>query len=381
MATSRLLHILQVGLIGAVAAVFVWYFSHVGVRSVTVQGIHYFARPHSDIRRTPIHGRAAWRASDLREEEWRHYLSAEEIASCESAVSRWMKSGRALSTMQASDVPELNWLQRYRAEVDPEQGGRGFVVLSGVPVKNWSVNESSAFFWALGLTLGIPGAQNGAGDLLGNVKVYGDKDDKIGAVRQYKTAEAITFHCDLADVVGLLCLNPGTSGGESRLASSVTIYNEMLKRHPQLVDQLYEPLALDTRGDGGIDWFHIRPCKHHNGTLRTFWHSEYFTTSARHADAPQPNSELIAAYDEIANQPEVRLDMALHAGDVQLVSNHQIVHARTSFTGERHLLRLWISLPNSNTDRSLMDIGEVVGSFVQAKLRAWRRRFIGFLSS
>ena len=42
--------------------------------------------------------------------------------------------------------------------------------------------------------------------------------------------------------------------------------------------------------------------------------------------------------------------MALTPGDVQLVSNHSVIHARTAYEdapgsgGRRHLLRLWLSL-------------------------------------
>ena len=53
----------------------------------------------------------------------------------------------------------------------------------------------------------------------------------------------------------------------------------------------------------------------------------------------------------IAGSPEFRLDMQLAPGDVQLLSNHTIVHARTAYeddpdgeAGRRHLLRLWLSI-------------------------------------
>ena len=40
--------------------------------------------------------------------------------------------------------------------------------------------------------------------------------------------------------------------------------------------------------------------------------------------------------------------MALEPGDIQLLSNHTIVHARTAYEDDpgrkRHLLRLWLTL-------------------------------------
>ena len=70
-------------------------------------------------------------------------------------------------------------------------------------------------------------------------------------VRLYRTAADIGWHCDLADVVGLLCLRTARRGGASRIVSSVAVYDELLRRRTDLVDRLYEPFALDTRDEQG----------------------------------------------------------------------------------------------------------------------------------
>ena len=73
----------------------------------------------------------------------------------------------------------------------------------------------------------------------------------------------------------------------------------------------------------------------------------------RHENAPplSPRDlELLDLFEEIASSPELRLDMELEPGDVQLLSNHVVVHARTAYEDApgpgrgRHLLRLWLSL-------------------------------------
>jgi len=59
---------------------------------------------------------------------------------------------------------------------------------------------------------------------------------------------------------------------------------------------------------------------------------------------------LLDRYDALAASPEFHLDMDLLPGDMQFISNHTIVHARTVYEDEkeperkRHLLRLWLSL-------------------------------------
>ena len=60
--------------------------------------------------------------------------------------------------------------------------------------------------------------------------------------------------------------------------------------------------------------------------------------------------ELLDLYEEIANDPDLYLDMQLEPGDIQWLSNHTIIHARSAYEDPanaesgRELLRLWLSL-------------------------------------
>jgi hypothetical protein len=154
--------------------------------------------------------------------------------------------------------------------------------------------------------------------------------------------------------VGLLCLRTARTGGASRIASSVSVYNAILARRPALADRLFEPFLLDSREEerpGARAWFPVPPCRHARGRLATFWHSDYFRSVIRHADVvpfTAEERELLDLYEELAGSQELRLDMQFEPGDVQLISNHSVVHARTAYRddpgSERHLLRLWLSL-------------------------------------
>ena len=68
-------------------------------------------------------------------------------------------------------------------------------------------------------------------------------------VRLYRTRERQDFHTDGADIIGLLCLHSARSGGESKLASSYAVYNEILRRRPDLLEVLYEPMWWDRNGE------------------------------------------------------------------------------------------------------------------------------------
>src|SRR5262249_61827397 len=49
--------------------------------------------------------------------------------------------------------------------------------------------------------------------------------------------------------VGLLCLHPAKQGGTSRVASSVTLYNKMLERRPDLVEVLTRDFYRSHNGE------------------------------------------------------------------------------------------------------------------------------------
>lgn len=62
--------------------------------------------------------------------------------------------------------------------------------------------------------------------------------DVKDTTRIYMTRKAQPWHVDSADFVTLLFLKTAKSGGLSGWASSITVYNEILKTRPDLVPVL-----------------------------------------------------------------------------------------------------------------------------------------------
>ena len=322
-------------------------------KTLTAQTIHYFARPQERVLREPLNVAAAWKGSELaHREDWRETLTDADIAEIDQAVAAAKRTGKPMGALTKEDfpLPTLSKkIDRWRREVS---SGRGFQVLRGVPVTRWSHADAEIFFWCLGQHLGIPGAQNPQADLLGHVRDTGESPDEV---RHYRTRVNINFHCDAADVVGLLCLSKAKRGGQSRIVSSVSVYNELLRRRPDLADRLYDPFMMDTKGEGGVQYLPVRPCRFDAGRLRTFYHTDYFRSAVGFGGKSMLSAEdraVLDLYNEIADSPDMYLDMELEPGDVQLLSNHTVLHARTDYEDypepnrKRHLLRLWISLPS-----------------------------------
>ena len=70
---------------------------------------------------------------------------------------------------------------------------------------------------------------------MGHVKDLGLNPDDDN-VRVYATQAAQPYHVDDTDLVSLLCLKRARSGGLSAWASSITIYNSLLEKRPDLVE-------------------------------------------------------------------------------------------------------------------------------------------------
>lgn len=232
--------------------------------------------------------------------------------------------------------------------------GIGFYVIKGLPVQDWGPRKSSAAVLVLGRLLGSLRMQNAQGHVLGHVRDLGVSSSNP-SVRVYQTNERQTFHTDSCDIVGLLCLHPALEGGYSSIVSAETIYNEILEKRPDLLEELCEPVPTDRRGEVpvGMDPFYIIPVfNEFDGLVSVIYQRQYINSSQRFEGAPRltvAQVEALNLFDSLADDPRLHFNMKLEAGDIQLVHNHNMLHDRTAFidypdnTRKRHLLRIWVS--------------------------------------
>lgn len=291
----------------------------------------------------------------LQDRSWLTHFTSDEVAEVETAM-RSVAAGPddAAARLTPADFP-LPTLGPRLAGIKAEVlDGRGFALLRGLPVARWSLRESAIAFLGIGCHLGSARSQNARGHILGHVRDMGLSSDDPN-VRIYQTHERQTFHTDSADIVGLLCLQVAKSGGHSALVSSVTVFNEMRRRRPDLLVHLLSPIETDRRGEvpvGEKPYFTIPTYNWHAGHLSAIYQRQYIESARRFDDVAPLTPEQVAAYDlfdTLCNDPALNFHMVLEPGDVQLVHNHTLLHDRTAFEDwtepakRRHLLRLWLA--------------------------------------
>lgn len=302
-------------------------------------------------------GPAAWYGPAMaKDTSWISPLSADDVAEVAAAVAR--NADADIAAITAADFPLPGLAPRLAAIRAELLNGRGFALLRGLPVGQWSTRESATAFYGIGAHIGRARSQNAKGHVLGHVKDMGLSSADPN-VRIYQTAERQTYHTDSCDVVGLLCLKTAKSGGLSTLVSSTTIFNEIRRRRPDLLPLLMGPIATDRRGEvpaGMKPWFEIPPFSFHDGQITALYQRQYIDSAQRFPEAPRltpAHVEALDLFDDLANDPALNLHMEFQPGDVQLVHNHTLLHDRTGFEDHpepdrrRHLLRLWLAVPGA----------------------------------
>ena len=306
-----------------------------------------------------IQGSSAWYGPEmLTRRDWIEDLSETEIAEVERATKPLAGARVDIASIRRVDFPLPTLGPRLQRILDDTLNGRGFALIRSLPVERWTKIESAIAFFGIGAHIGAARPQNAKGHALGHVKDLGLSSSDPNT-RIYQTRERQTFHTDSCDVVALLCLRPAKSGGLSSLVSSVTIFNEMRRRRPDLAKILLEPIETDRRGEmdaGQNPYFRIPVFNWHEGLLSTIYQRQYIESSRRSPDVPPLTASQVEAmdmFDALADDPALNMQMEFRPGDVQLVHNHTILHDRTAFEDwleperKRHLLRLWLAPANA----------------------------------
>jgi len=317
----------------------------------------------------PIVGPEAWRGDDLvRSTDWIWPVTPAEADELDAALRAVQRRGLDWPKLTREDFPLPRFAASLAQVCDELEHGRGLVLLRRIPVERYTEDELRIIYWGLGLHLGTPRAQNAQGELIGDVR---DENRLYGTVRELDPAKAgeprtsrskarsagpLRFHTDRVDVVTLLCVRPAATGGLSKVVSSPAVHNAILERRPDLHALLCAPYYHSREGEaGGRDRFYAMPIFGTRDGRFTSQYSRTFVENAQHiAGVPPLTAAQNAALDLWAEVcQELCYSMELRAGDLQLLNNHVVYHARSIYEDDptpgrdRFLMRLWLSMPDS----------------------------------
>jgi Taurine catabolism dioxygenase TauD, TfdA family len=323
----------------------------------------------SATRAEPIAGPMVWRGDDLaRSTDWIRTLTAAELDELDAALRAVQRRGLDWREV-TRDHFAIPRLAHTLSEVSRElEDGRGLVLLRRIPVERYTEDELRIVYWGLGLHLGTPRYQNAQGELIGDVR---DENRLYGTVREIDPARAgqprtsrnkarsagpLRFHTDRTDVVTLLCVRPAARGGLSKVVSAPAVHNTILARRPDLHALLCAPYYHSREGEaGGRQRSYAMPIFGMRDGRFTSQYSRTFVENAQGLPGVPPltaaQNEALDLWAEVCE--ELCYGMDMQAGDLQLLNNHVVYHARATYeddprpSHDRFLMRLWLSMPNS----------------------------------
>lgn len=269
------------------------------------------------------------------------------------AVASYKRTGTALEAVKRESFPLL-WLSHTLSDVRRElMDGRGMVMLRNFPIDRLDRKDIALAYLGLGSYLGQTMIQNRHGHVLGHVANLGLDYETEG--RSYNTNAEIRFHSDACDYVGLLCLNGAKSGGESRVASSVTLYNKMLAERPDLVEVLTQDFYRSHNGEvskGRLPYWKQPMFSFAEGYFSAIGAGSTIEKAVRLPGVPPltpAQREAVDYYRDAVS--EIAVDIEFRPGDIQFLNNYVMLHSRRGFEDwpekarRRHLLRLWLRDP------------------------------------
>jgi hypothetical protein len=296
---------------------------------------------------------AGWEPEDLyRTDDWIYRLSDSDIDELVAAIDAVEAKGIDIVDLAPGDFPLPRFggvLADLRREL---MDGRGLGVLRGIPVTELGRERAALAYFGIGTHLGRAISQNAYGHLLGHVRDFGKSFDKPN-IRGYQSNASLGFHADHCDFVGLMCMQVSKSGGESRVASAVTLYNRMLAERPALVEELTRDFYWTRHGEvppGKQPWYTQPVFCFEKGYFSARGVSAYILKAQGLPGVPPftpVQEEAMALFRETV--PQCAADIAFEQGDIQFLHNHVILHSRNAFVDwpeperKRHLYRLWLS--------------------------------------
>jgi alpha-ketoglutarate-dependent taurine dioxygenase len=327
---------------------------------------------------TPFDTPAAWEASALRTDgSWLVRLADphraellraldhyKEAMRARGMTAQWLH-GHAVPPPEDFPLPTLGPVLR-KAQRDLEER-YGLVVLRGAPVAGLGTKDLHLLHAGLAGHVGTPRPQTVFAEMVQDLRDAGQAS--LIERRGSKHNRALPLHSDPCDAVSFLCIRGPESGGTSIFASSVAIHNALLRSAPEHAETLYGDLVhtyqdylfVRTGWNQGFvpreRTYRMPAFTAEQGYFACKYSRFYIDQAQELPEVPRLSAaqrDALDALEEEMRAERWQLRLQYEPGDVTFINNFVCLHARTAFTDDprdetrrRHLLRIWLSMPNS----------------------------------
>ena len=255
-----------------------------------------------------------------------------------------------------SDFPILtNQIKIFKRDI--LINGCGFFVINGSKFSEFSYDEMNSILKIISKIIGELLEQNKDHEKVVEIKDLG-KTMKAGS-RYHHTKEGGSYHTDGCHIyhnfphyVGLVCINPAKSGGESKFASSYTLHNQLLEEK-NLLKILYEKFHIDKRNENEINESptQYEPIfQYENNNLVFRYQRELIEAGYKKMNQSLTNiqKDALNALDRALANENFAVTYLMNPYDMMFSNNKWLIHDRNGFEDfdeenkKRVLLRTWI---------------------------------------
>ena len=253
-----------------------------------------------DIRTDPITGPSVWSGDDLQaDRSWELLLQEVHVAELERALEAVKRRSLTLAQLSVENfpLPKLSSSLRWIAEELRDR--RGFALVRNFPVDGFSLQDLEILYWGFCVHIGTGLTQNGDASLIHYVT--------DGKLRPNQGRRGVGFpqetklHIDLTDMVALLCVRQAPDDPPSRVASSMTVYNELLKRRPEVLARLYAGFEWDRMDEHGPDedptsGYKVPLFSHRNGVVSCQYNRNWIVKAAARTGRSLSDEDIITIH-------------------------------------------------------------------------------------
>ena len=255
-----------------------------------------------------------------------------------------------------SDFPILtNQIKIFKRDI--LINGCGFFVINGSKFSEFSYDEMNSILKIISKIIGELLEQNKDHEKVVKIKDLG-KTMSAGS-RYHHTKEGGSYHTDGCHIyhnfphyVGLVCINPAKSGGESKFASSYTLHNQLLEEK-NLLKTLYEKFHIDKRNENEINESptQYEPIfQYENNNLVFRYQRELIEAGYKKMNQSLTNiqKDALNALDRALANENFAVAYLMNPYDMMFSNNKWLIHDRNGFEDfdeenkKRVLLRTWI---------------------------------------